>query len=250
MLNLIKSELKRALTSKNMVFAIIISIASMFIGLNSMLWHNYRGVTYSYELAVYTGPICLLAIIISAIPFSTSYISEYESNYYTYIKHKVGSYKYIFTKFIVNFIAGGLVLFIPFITFYLLLLVLKGVSNEDLSYGLELNKTLVHIYNQSQVKYMLIKILLTTICGSTFATLALGISIYIRNKYLTILFPFLCYVGSAMFLSDYNLNAQMIFNLDIDTNIPISYRLTYALAIIAISIILFIIKYALEDNKN
>nr|WP_317333881.1 hypothetical protein [uncultured Romboutsia sp.] len=249
MFNFFKAEFKRAIFSKNMLFAFIICILSFLFSLNNMLFHDYRGVTYSYELSVYGGVISILAVMVSAIPFSTSYIDEYSSNYCMYIKHKIGSFKYISTKFMVNFIAGGLALFIPFILYYLFLLALKGISFEDLDYLSETNKTLGYIFKQSQVQYMILKIFLTSICGATLATLALGVSIYIRNKYLVIVFPFLCYVGSAMFLTEYNLSAQMLFNLDRDPHISMNYRLIYALAIVLVSIIIFIVKYVMEDNK-
>ncbi len=87
---------------------------------------------------------------------------------------------------------------------------------------------------------MFLKIFLTSICG---ATLALGVYIYIKNKYLVIVFPFLFYFGSAIFLTEYNLNAQILFNLDRDSYISMCYRLVYALAIVLVSIFIFMIKY-------
>lgn len=139
MLMFFKSELKRAIISKNMAISIFICIVSF------------------------------LFIIIATMPFATSYLEDCSSGYYLSIKDKIGGFKYVITKFVVNFIAGGLVIFIPFILF---------------------------------------------------------------------------------FLSDYNLNLQMIFNLDTDINLSMTYRLIYALFVVLVSISVFMIKYILDEKNN
>ena len=248
MLMFFKSELKRAILSKNMAFAIFICIVSFFLNFDfiySLLTYSVRGVTYFYNLSVYGGIISLLFIIIATIPFATSYLDDYSS-----VKDKIGGFKYVITKFVVNFIAGGLVIFIPFVLFFLFLLVLKGVSLRDLDYATEVNISLRHIFEHSQVQYMLLNIILSSIAGATFSTVALAVSIYTKNKHLVMVFPFLCYIASAIFLSDYNLNLQMIFNLDTDINLSMTYRLIYALFVVLVSISIFMIKYILDAKNN
>lgn len=65
MLMFFKSELKRAILSKNMAFAIFICIVSFFLNFDfiySLLTYSVRGVTYFYNLSVYGGIISLLFI--------------------------------------------------------------------------------------------------------------------------------------------------------------------------------------------
>ena len=93
-------------------------------------------------------------------------------------------------------------IFIPFVLFFLFLLVLKGVSLRDLDYATEVNISLRHIFEQSQVQYMILNIILSSIAGATFSTVALAVSIYTKNKHLVMVFPFLCYIASAIILSD------------------------------------------------
>lgn len=253
MLMFFKSELKRAILSKNMAFAIFICIVSFFLNFDfiySLFTYSVRGVTYFYNLSVYWGIISFLFLIIATIPFATSYLEDYSSGYYSSVKDKIGGFKYVITKFVVNFIAGGLVIFIPFVLFFLFLLVLKGVSLRDLDYATEVNISLRHIFEHSQVQYMLLNIILSSIAGATFSTVALAVSIYTKNKHLVMVFPFLCYIASAIILSDYNLNLQMIFNLDTDINLSMTYRLIYALFVVLVSISVFIIKYILDEKNN
>lgn len=248
-----KSELKRAIISKNMAISIFICIVSFFLNFDfiySLLTYSERGVTYFYNWSVYGGIISLLFIIIATIPFATSYIDDCSLDYYSSVKDKIGGFKYIITKFVVNFIAGGLVIFIPFILYFLFLLVSKGVSLIDLDYATEVNILLRHIFEQSQIQYMLLNIILSSIAGATFSTVALAVSIYIKNKYLVMIFPFLCYITSAIVLSDYNLNLQMIFNLDTDIHLSMTYRLIYALFVVFVSISIFMIKYIIDEKKD
>lgn len=56
MLMFFKSELKRAILSKNMAFAIFICIVSFFLNFDfiySLFTYSVRGVTYFYNLSVY-----------------------------------------------------------------------------------------------------------------------------------------------------------------------------------------------------
>ena len=42
----------------------------------------------------------------------------------------------------------------------------------------------------------------------------------------------------------------MIFNLDTDINLSMTYRLIYALFVVLVSISVFIIKYILDEKNN
>lgn len=253
MVNYIKSEFKRVMYSKNTKYSFIICIICLVIGVWNLIFFpkSILGSSYMFRSAYADGMLPLLCVINSivvSIPFSYSYLSEHQSNFDTYMKLRVGKFKYIIGKFIINGFVGGLVLFIPCLIFYIGLVIIRGFSPYDIE-AIVLGGCFEGLYAVSPILYFSLQIFMAFVYGVTFSTFSLGVSIYIKNIYLSILCPFLFSVMSGMFLTNFNDNlyTQIIYDLSRGVNLPLWPRLLYAFIIIVVSISMFMAKYNREE---
>lgn len=246
-------EFKRSLISLKTLLAIIITFISLLVGGFEYIFDNSFNIGYIYlfKYAYSDGTISILAFtapIIACIPFATSYIIEKESNLTNYIYVKISSIKYILIKFFLNLFLGGFVLFSGTVLFVLFIMILKGYNPSD---SITLNHSLEYIYYFNPLIYILIEISLLYVFGMVISTICLVISNFFKNKYFAIVCTFFIYMLIGITTSGYlpYLNIQNLYDLSLNGDINIFYRLIYALFILIISLLILLKKFSSKENR-
>ncbi|MGZ0086540.1 hypothetical protein ACWNXI_13460 [Caldibacillus thermoamylovorans] len=240
------SELKRAFFSRNMLISQLLIFACIFIGSFEFLFHEYPGVNaiylfmYSYSEGT-SAILSLLFPVLVSLPFAASYVTDVRTGFIHYISYRMSRKKYLVIRLLVNGLASGYVMASSLLVSFVIFLLIKKF---DVSVVDTLQITVLRrVYEHSPVLFVWMMILNSFVCGGVFSTLALGISPLIRNHYLTIVFPFAFYIISGTLLAQINkfLNAAMLFDLEYDPNLKISYVALYDFILLSIGVALFLI---------
>lgn len=217
-----KVELKRAVYSKNTLFAAVLVFILLVIpaykeSINP--WPNEDGIDFFIRIGAYlpTSYLPLLAPIIACIPFSNSYILDKASGFSKYIYPKLEVKRYLTIKLLVNAIVSGVTLFIPQMIMLTILLIIRGINSNKI----EMVGAFSIIYSNSKIAYILILLIVQFVFGAVFSTFALGISSINENKYLTIIIPFIYVIITGTVFEILGLNN--IFNFNVVTLFDISY---------------------------
>ncbi|MBH0176247.1 hypothetical protein IHV09_22070 [Fictibacillus sp. 23RED33] len=222
----IKEEFKRAFISKNTAISLILCIICILVGsfesfyLFGFLQNNaFNLFMLSYSEGTSAILSTLFPLIVS-IPFVSSYLSDVNSGLINYIVLKTGRLKYLTIKLIVNGVVGGSVIAGSLFFSFIIYLIVTGFSKAELS-----NSTVVFgdIYQQNPVLYIYLLILNSFICGMCFSTFGIGMSTLLKNKYLSVIFPFLFYIFSGTIL----LQINKLFNSVITYDLNFYYDLKY-----------------------
>lgn len=203
-------ELKRSLTNRNTPIAVIIGILCMIVGTEMNLlnsnFHTDAFYLFSFSYAHGTSSILLIIVpILVCLPFSTSYLQEKQSNFQQNIYVRINKRKYLITKVIINGLVGGLTITIILTISFLIFLIFKGThSTVDLVNYLDLSGTPAYLYGISPFLYVLVIIIGSFFGGFTFSTITLSLSTIIKNKYISLLSPFILNAITGIFLQQIN----------------------------------------------
>jgi len=195
--NYIKNEFKRGFFSKRNLIAIVLCFLSIVLYKFEDLFNTYWKVEASYLFTWSTrGFIGIFAPILVCLPFADSYLDDVDSGMQKYLYIKITRLKYGVIKLFVNGLLGGLVLLIgSFLSF--LIFLSRGiyvVKDANIINGL------ADLYTKSPFGYIFLIIFCMFIFGIVFSTLGLSISTIIKNKYVSMLFPFIFYMILSVFL--------------------------------------------------
>ncbi len=251
-MNYFVSELKRALISYKTLIAIIITFISLLIGGFEYLFNDSFdiGAIYLYKYAFSDGTISILvfaAPIIACLPFATSYATERESGFLSYIYVKTTPRKYILTKYILTAFLGGFVLFVGTFLFFIFTLSLKGLNPNDV---ITLNRSLEKVYLFNPLLYIFIEMTFTFIFGMVASTTCLVISDFFKNKYFAIVCTFFLYMLIGITTSTIipYLNIQIVYDISLYNYIGIPYILLYALLILLLNLFIILKKVNLKEK--
>lgn len=251
----IKTELRRAILSKNALISFIITFLVLFIAflefvhfprfsINNMrdrydAIYLFTRIRHSTKASI----LVLIAPLLASLAFSDSYLSDKESGFLKFIYLRIGQKKYIFSKIIVNSIVSGLVISLASFVMLFFLICVYGIKDVNtLNLG-----PFSWIYYKSRLLYATFLILISFIFNVIFANLALGISPWIKNKYLTFIFPFFYYIISGTILP-FSLNGTILFTLNTEaTELNI---IIYQLALFLLGIVLFYVGVVYKDEKD
>lgn len=253
--NYYQVEFKKAFYSRRFLIAIIFSFICLCVGgieylsgyIDSSNLGSFYLFTESYSSGFYSIYIYLSPIICS-IPFALSYLDEKESKTLNLIVEKIGFNKYIKTKLLVNMLCGGVTLSLSLIIYYLFLLLVKGISPDDIAYY-ELNQSLGSFIGNNQFLYVIIEIIFSFICGATFSNLTFCVSFILKDKYLSALSSLFFYMLSSVVLSRFStyLNSQIIYSFSLSIDIGILPRIIYACVLNLISILILTLRCKIES---
>ncbi|MCI4252652.1 hypothetical protein MRP26_27460 [Bacillus sp. CCB-MMP212] len=241
----LKEELKRAFLSKSTLLSFILAILCIFAGCWQYLYfidpdNNFLNALLAAHSSGTMSIISLVFPIIVSLPFAASYVIDLQSGVAHYIHIRIGRVKYCFIRLFVNGIVSGAVLSVSFLILFFTLLIVYGPNVN----GVFSHETVIfkEIHDKSPIVYTAILILNTFICGIVFSTLGLGISTFIKNKYLAVLTPFLCYLFSGTILVQVNkfFHLGILFDWDYYNDLQLSTVLISYIIIFLIGIGLFL----------
>lgn len=203
MSNYFKSEFRRAFLSKNTLIALAVIFFMFIIGFISEMdilgmGNNIETDGLDMFISVLFSSryswLFMIAPIIASIPFATSFIEDRESETLKVICTKMKVKDYFKIKAKINGIIGGLVFVIPEIIMLIFFVLIYGISSDKM---LNFLPEYQPIYHMSKILYIGLIIFFHFIYGIVLSTLSLGISTITKNKYLTLLIPFVYLIISG-----------------------------------------------------
>jgi len=234
---MIKTEIKRALTSKSfklaILFAIIITVLAAFYAISTeyyrwSIWDLYYinadgsmnkdpvisiSTLYQCWIGGNYSPFSIvfyyLLPIISALPFSWTLASEIKSGYRKLVVVRSGRMNYYFSKYFATFVSGALVIAIPLVINYVIVACFVPARLPDpgecIWYGVYMNSFLSELFYTQPLVYDLTIITIDALFAGLWATLCLSMGFFIKNKASVIILPyvlllihqFICTIVSA-----------------------------------------------------
>lgn len=224
------NELKRALKSKKIIIIIIIGILihllSLYMEIKPYIFYDFntpdlqspelqakakllveKGLNI-YSVWFSISKIYIVAMpIISALPFALSYLEDNEYGIIKYIDVRINHKKYLIIKMFVNSIAGGLAVSVPTIIMTILIPILfKGSINDFYGKGIY-GGAFAPLLTYSFFLYISLHIFIEFIFGFAYASIALAVSAFIKNKIAIMLSPFIFWLGGSILFSLLNIQA-------------------------------------------
>lgn len=260
MVNHVIIEFKKAFCSIKFIFTLFIGFICLCVGGVDDIAGNFTvpiGSLYLFAQSYSSGFYSIflfLAPLICSIPYALSYIEDYENGEYKRNIDTIGNLKYFVIKFCVNGIVGGLSLALIIIFYYICILMIKGVNPNDIM-NFDFNNSLTTLINKNQHLYILVESIFSFIFGFTFANITLSISIFTRDKWITLSTPIFFHVLSFVVLSNITpyLDSLIIYSFFRNSSMNILPRIIYTLFIniscILVSIF-FIRKNYIGTEKN
>jgi ABC-type transport system involved in multi-copper enzyme maturation permease subunit len=205
---MLRVELFRAFNNRFFMLSVLLGLLSLAYGLSDYISgpnpNNIPGASAflnnAFDAFIWAenGLFALLAPLMAVLPFSDSFVVDRSQGYMNFILSRSSYRKYLTSKFLSNFLAGGTSLTIP-------LLILYGCTNVTYPRGFPplLNARIPydpmpgpagHLYRANPDLYILFLIGLAFLFGAVYATLALAISSLVHNRYIALASPFLLYL--------------------------------------------------------
>ncbi|MFX0548273.1 hypothetical protein ACOAKC_02950 [Hathewaya histolytica] len=219
---MIRVEIKRIFKRKSLYIALLIGIiitsfeafSNNNIKLSSKDFIDFSNGAYNnlmlYNVGKYIRMLQMVFPLIITIVFADSYLEDVKSGFIKNITTRYDKKKYLINRFLVNFTTSGLVISIPLIVNYMLYASFIPSIEPKVFFSssvLESRDFLPHIFFQFPLLHVFIRIFLLFIYGGTFSSIALGSSIFSRNKYVITIIPFIIYTA-----------------MDVISNMLLSYR--------------------------
>lgn len=261
-----KNELKRALFGKNAIISfsitlgILIAVFMKDFGFESIRYISQYPTFDAIDafLTVMSSTIVIVFPLLATIIFSDSYLQEKESGFTKFIYTRMPLKKYVSIKVIVNSISSVLVAGTSSLFMLIFLVVAVGIRNPKIaSYTNNINGPLSYLLDSRDTRliYALIIILLFSIAYMVTATLALGISAWVKNRYLVLIIPFFYYILCGTIVEMLGINR--IFDFHLARVISLKRSMTtlpnvviYPLLIFIVGVALFYIGVVIKNEKD
>jgi len=154
-----------------------------------------------------TAIYAILTYIIVQIPFAASYVTERNNKYLNLILSKTNNKNYLLSRFISNFLVGGILLSTT-------LVIVLGILSIFFPFCANFNLYVTNqsfkgyfepVFLHSPLAYCFMIIGFNFLFGGTYASLGLAISSIANNKYITIAGPFVFSIICTFILEFLNL---------------------------------------------
>lgn len=195
-------ELKRAVFQKKMYLTIAIAFICIWIGaIEEVLFPLPNNAFNLFILSYHFSFLIVIFPLLACLPYATSYLEDCKTGHIQYALIRMTPAKYIFTKIMVNGLAGGLGILLGCILAFFTLVVVEGIELNTISI-VPVDAIVFHkLLLTYPLLWMYVLFLVIFIGGFCFATFGLGLSVIIRNPYITILFPFFYEIFSGVVLT-------------------------------------------------
>lgn len=155
--------------------------------------------------------------LLATFAFGWSYVQEKKSGYIRQWVIKEGKRRYFVNKFLITFFSGAIVTAFP-VLFNLFILSLfipyqKIESIYIVETGVSATHFLGHIFYENHILYILLMLVLTIIYSGVIACMSLVVAIFVTNRNIVVLLPYLVLLGIYYFTSfgiDYSRMKYMI----------------------------------------
>lgn len=213
LMKLIKLDFKRAIINKQffiiLTFGILLTMVHMYI--KSFPKYNLYGEASGYYnpftcwisnggFDVYSTMFFMALPISATIPYADSYWIDRHSGFTKIVYTKSRKFEYLISKYIVNFIVGGLVVIIPLVfNLYILFMIMPAIKPSVFS-NFELAKSMFsYLYYFNPYLYLLAYLFMSFIFGGVYASIGLSVSTFCKNKFLVTAIPTIMYILMFVF---------------------------------------------------
>ena len=218
-----------------------------FCGLSAMLTYNF--VTESIHAgSVYYAIVNILAAsgfivflpVFPVLGYASNFCGEYESGYYKLILSRMQSQKYAQVRIISVALSGGAIVAIPY-----LLLCLAAIHTgvpEITSNTLRVDPDLemVVIAQTYGVGVMVaVKVLLGFLFGAAWALVGLAFAVWMPNKYVSLIAPFVLYQSMWIFLPSILNPAELVRGDDVGHLLSVVMECVWLFAAAVVSMVGF-----------
>lgn len=213
MVKLLKLDFKRAIYNKQflIVIAIGVLLSLMHVYTGTIQYLKYQGGASSYfnpfvkwisndSFSMYSILIFFLFPALASLPYCESYWVDKNSGFNKSIYTRAKKRYYFISKYITNFIIGGVAVTIPLIfNLYLLMMILPSVNPSIFdTHGLA-KDMFATLYYFHPYLYVGVYLAMTFVYGGIFASIGLAASAYCNNKFLVVATPVLIYISMYIF---------------------------------------------------
>ncbi|MEG1411495.1 MAG: hypothetical protein RSD36_16775 [Terrisporobacter sp.] len=213
MINLLKLDFKRATYDRKFLsvalIGILLSVAHFFMEVFPMIKLYECGsaifspflkwIIYD-DFSIYALILFLIFPILASITYSDSYWLDLNTGFAKSVYTRTKKSNYLISRYITNFIIGGISVLIPLIvSLYLLFMTVPAVtpsifSQTDIAKEMFCNLFYFHPYI-----YILIYLFMSFMFGGVYASIGLAVSNFCKNRFLVIGIPILSYLSMYIF---------------------------------------------------
>lgn len=243
--NMLKDELRRGLKGINFKIMIFIGI---FLCIAQTIKHDYsniimsynnynyffddyikNGIVSSYESFIFfkltdiSKIFFMIMPVLVSISYANSYLEDLNSGFLKSILIRCPKNKYFICKYIANFIIAGATIAIPLIIDLLIVISTQASIIPDMIRDTNLiNGNLnLNMYMHHPVLYIVLWIFIYFIFAGAIASIVLSFSIFIRDKFIVTILPFLLVqainiIFGLIGLNKYNLSNFLFLCTDIN----------------------------------
>ena len=193
-------ECKRMFTNKRFIIGCLIVFVFLLCGAYDMFLPGYdlvEAMIFSLG-ANATAILALFWTILGSVPWAVSFFEERECGYQKYLQSKVGSIKYLVSKYCSNTVAAFAVILLPEFVLFFIFLLMKGI-NVNLKYCMDISY-MPQIARSHPIIYCILLMLATALATAAYSGLCMASSVYIKNKFIAIVIPFIVYIVTCLTL--------------------------------------------------
>ena len=181
------------------ILQIVLPYAQENVALDSLRYHSFHFpfsacmFFMGYDMYGWQGEILYrLMPLLAAIPFANSYFCDISEGYIKNLQGKCRKEHYLIAKYAVTFLSGGLVMSVPFILDMLCCMALLP-THQPVPIGVfEISLSYSALYYDHTILFILLYLFVDFLIGGLYAvTVFLGTE-FIANKYLLVVFPYIC----------------------------------------------------------
>ncbi|MCM3734260.1 hypothetical protein M3215_00010 [Bacillus cytotoxicus] len=143
----------------------------------------------------------LIFPLLAAVAYADSYAEDFNTGFIKNILTKVEKKTYLRVRYIVNFCVGGCMVIIPLIFNFLCLMSVYPLIEPSFYYGSSRvikDSFFPDFYYQHPFWYILLRIFILFFVGGMFSSLGLALSVFVKNRYVVVIFPFLIFIGFSI----------------------------------------------------
>jgi|SRR5690625_397315 len=192
-MNLFIADLKRSIFSVYFLFSVVFVLIILFVSISDeYAFGDMAGVLHLMDLAR-GGPIGLLAPILATIPFSGSFSIERNNGFLPFVFVRSDKNTYIWSKLLTTGLSGAFVLTIPYVLFFLGLI----IRFPNLPLDNSLAGPFGDVAHTSPIVYIFLMFIVTFVFGFIYALIGLAISTIFKQTLFAHVFPFALYLLPA-----------------------------------------------------
>lgn len=202
-------------------------------------WMFFIGETYPIYALVFP--------LLASIAYSDSYAEDINTGVIKNILTRVEKRQYLLTRFIVNFLIGGILSVFPLVINFMGQMAAYPLIDNNYYYGMPLVSQLSfwpELFYSHPMLYTLLRLLIIFLFGATLASIGLAFSTIVKNRYIILIFPFLLVLGMDVLLNAFGILSMTQVFLE-------NYQAEWLIIIyLSVGILGSFIMYSIIGKKN